>query len=92
MQYVAAWAVNDNHRSDISRGCLHAVEIEPCLQHASDCGDNQRKMLRQTASHHGIGGDLLDGGDSVQRRNDPKLKPYPARAGNHFVNRYRCGR
>ncbi len=59
---------DDNQRRARMRRRLHAIEIEPFLEHRLDRSDHDRHVLRLAARHHAVDRDFFDGRNTVARR------------------------
>src|SRR5919109_1633356 len=63
-------SAHDKERRGAMSGCLHAVEIEPLLQHGAQRRQHNRDVLWQATGHHAVDRDLLHRGDALVRRYD----------------------
>src|SRR5262245_34056948 len=70
LQRVSTWTVDNYQRRHVASGCLDTVKVEARLQYAPHGSYHQRKIVRQTTGHHGVGGDSFNRGDSIDRGND----------------------
>ena len=67
---------------------LHAAHVEVGIEHALDRGQHHRQVLRPAARHHGVGRDLLDGGDApaaAPPRPAPRSAPRSVKASACFT-------
>ncbi len=68
-------AVDDDQRRHRMGRRLHAVEVEVGIEHRVHRGDDDRKVLRTAAGHHGVDGDRLERRRPPQRGHGPKRTP-----------------
>jgi hypothetical protein len=71
VQLVANRSVHDQQMGTRVGGRLATVEVVLRLHHRFDSCDDHRQILRPAARHHRVDRDLLHGGGTVARGNDP---------------------
>ena len=87
VQSGSSGTVDDEEGRVEIRGGRDAVEIEGILTHGLDPGDHHRQVIRTAPGHHGIDGDLLDGGPSeIGRHQRDELVGLAARARDHGLH------
>ena len=65
-------AVHDNEGRHGMSGRLHAVEVERGIEHRLHRRGDDREMGRLAAGHHGVDGELLEGGLTPERGHGPQ--------------------